>query len=65
MKRQNVDSSEAEGLVADSIEIRTKLMEQIRNGEKILSQVQAELKKIQRDAKKNGKITRSQAYNQG
>ena len=64
-KRANVTKCEAEGVVADSSEVRLSLMAQVRSGEKTLEEVQKELKKIQRDAKKNGKITRNQAFSRG
>ena len=54
--------AESDGRVADSLDVRMALMEQVRSGEKTLEEVQAELKKIKRNAKKNGKITRNQAY---
>lgn len=64
-KRANIEKCEADGLVADSAEVRMALMEQVRNGEKTLDEVQKELIKIKRDAKKNGQITRNQAYERG
>ena len=64
-KRANVNQCEADGLIADSMDIRLALMEKVRSGECTLQEVQAELKKIKRDAKKNGKLTRSQAFNRG
>lgn len=54
--------AESDGRVADSMEVRLALMEQFRNGEKTLEEVQAELSAIKRGAKKAGKITRNQAY---
>ena len=64
-KRQNVIANEKAGNIADTTEIRMALMEKVRTGECTLEEVQAELKKIKRDAKKNGKITKSQAFNRG
>jgi dynactin complex subunit len=64
-KRSNVRDCEAKGIVADSLEVRMALMEQVKSGEKTLAQVQAELKKIKSNAKKNGMITRSQAFSRG
>lgn len=64
-KRQNVIANEKAGNIADTTEIRMALMEKVRTGESTLEEVQAELKKIKRDAKKNGKITKSQAFNRG
>ena len=54
--------AEAEGRVADSMEVRLALMARFHAGEMTLPEVQAELKRIQRGAKKAGKITRAQAY---
>ena len=64
-KRNNVTKCESEGVIADSREVRLSLMAQVRSGEKTLVEVQKELKKIKRDAKKNGKITRNQAFSRG
>lgn len=54
--------AEADGRVADSMDVRLKLVERMNAGELTLEQVQAELKRIKREAKKNGQITRAQAY---
>jgi hypothetical protein len=64
-KRANVKHCEAEGLIADSTEVRMALMEKVRTGECTLQEVQAELKKIKRNAKKNGQITKNQAFVRG
>ena len=64
-KRRNVKRCEADGVIADSDDVRLALMAQVRSGEKTLKEVQAELKKIKRNAKKNGKITKSQAFTRG
>ena len=64
-KRANVNKCESEGIRADSKEVRLALMAQVRSGEKTLEEVQKELKNIQRDAKKSGKITRNQAFYRG
>jgi len=64
-KRAAVNQAESDGVVADSMEVRLALMEQVESGEKTLEEVQAELKKIKRQAKKNGMVTRSQAFNRG
>jgi len=60
--KANLKREEADGNVADSREVRMALMAQVHSGEKTLEEVQAELKKIKRNAKKSGKITRNQAY---
>lgn len=53
---------EAQGKVADSMDVRRALIERMDAGELTLGQVQAELKRIQRTAKASGQITRAQAY---
>ena len=64
-KRQAMKTAEAAGLVADNMEYRTELVRRIDAGEISLEEGQAELKRIKRNAKKRGLLTRSQAYNQG
>lgn len=64
-KRETVRSAEANGQVADSMEVRLALVHRMNTGELTLAQVQAELKRIKRDAKKNGKVTRAQAFSRG
>lgn len=57
-----IKNAESVGKVADSMEVRMALMEQVHRGERTLEDVQAELARIKRNAKKNGQITRNQAY---
>ena len=64
-KRANVKQCEADGLVADSTEVRMALMGKVHSGECTLQEVQAELKKIKRNAKKNGQLTKNQAFIRG
>lgn len=66
-KRRNglVKSAEADGQIADSMEVRVALIERMKKGELTLDQVQSELKRIKRQAKKNGLITRAQAFSRG
>jgi cell fate (sporulation/competence/biofilm development) regulator YlbF (YheA/YmcA/DUF963 family) len=64
-KKDAVAKAEADGLIADSAEVRDELVRKMHAGEMTLEQVQAELKRIKRDAKKNGKITRAQAWRRG
>ena len=54
--------AEAEGRVADSMEVRTALMGRVHSGEITLQEAQAELARIKRNAKRNGQITRNQAW---
>lgn len=60
MKQQH--EAEASGQVADSLNVRMALIARMDAGEITLAEVQAELKKIRRAAKKKGQITRAQAY---
>lgn len=64
-KNQAVRTSEEDGEVADSMSVRMALIEKMHAGEMTLAEAQAELKRIQRGAKKAGKVTRSQAYSRG
>ena len=57
-----VKKAEADGVVADSMDVRMALIRRMHAGELTLDQVQAELKHIQRGARKAGKITRNQAW---
>ena len=64
-KQQSVREAEATGQVADSMDVRLKLIERMNKGELTLAEVQAELKRIKASAKCAGQITRSQAYRNG
>lgn len=64
-KRANIKRCETDGLVADSTDVRMALMAKVRSGECTLQEVQDELKNIKRNAKKNGKITKNQAFIRG
>lgn len=64
-KRHAVNKGEEDGIIADSLEVRMQLMKQVDSGEKTLEEVQAELKKIKRNAKRGGLITRQQAFSRG
>lgn len=64
-KRHAVNQGEEDGIIADSMDVRMGLMAQVNSGERTLSDVQAELKKIKRNAKKNGLVTRQQAFSCG
>lgn len=61
-KRAAVKKAEAAGDIADSMEYRRSLIEKMKRGEMTLEQVQAELVKTQRAAKRNGKTTRAEVY---
>ncbi len=64
-KRAHVKACESDGLVADSMEVRLRLMERVHAGEISLKDAQSELARIKKNAKKNGLITRNQAYRKG
>lgn len=64
-KRDAVKEAEAAGKVADNMDVRKGLMARVHSGEMTLKDAQAELERIKRAAKKDGKLTRSQAFSQG
>lgn len=64
-KRAAVEAAEQHGEIADSMDVRARLIGEMQRGEKTLAQIQAELAQIKRDAKRNGKTTRSAVYNRG
>ncbi|WP_139671760.1 hypothetical protein [Pseudomonas sp. F16(2018)] len=61
-KRAALQIAEKEGGVADSTEFRQALVAKLQSGEMTLDQVQEELRKVKREAKKNGKKTRAQIW---
>lgn len=61
-KRVALQIAEEQGLVADSTEFRQALVAKLESGEMTLDQVQDELRKVKREAKKNGKKTRDQIW---
>jgi cell fate (sporulation/competence/biofilm development) regulator YlbF (YheA/YmcA/DUF963 family) len=64
-KSQSLKDAEASGMVADSTDVRRKLVERMENGEITLEELQAELKRIKREGKKRGLLTREQAFARG
>ena len=64
-KRDALKKAENEGLVADSMAYRIALVHRFHTGEITFEQMQAELKQTKLNAKKNGLLTRSQAFNRG
>lgn len=64
-KMESVNQADAEGHIADSMEVRRDIVRRMHAGEITLAQGQAELARIKRDAKKNGKTTRAKAYRAG
>ena len=61
-KLDAVKAAEAAGTVADSMDVRIAHIERMKAGELTLEQVQAELKRIKRNASKAGQTTRARAY---
>lgn len=61
-KRVALQIAEEQGGVADSTEFRQALVAKLQSGEMTLDQVQEELRKVKREAKKNGKKTRAQIW---
>lgn len=61
-KLAQIKDAESADRVADSMDVRMELVRKMHAGEMTLDEVQAELKRIKRNAKKNGQITRDQAY---
>ncbi len=61
-QRKAQKQAEADGRVADSMEVRKVLLARVKSGEITLAQAQAELKRIKRGAKAAGKVTRNQAF---
>ncbi len=57
--------AEAEGRVADSMEVRIALMERVNRSEITLEAAQAELKAIKRGAKRRGLTTRAASAGRG
>lgn len=64
-KRDAMKEAEANGQVADSMEVRAELVRRIQAGEITPAEGQAELARIKRNAKKAGLLTRTQAFNRG
>lgn len=62
-QKDTLRQAEAEGRVADNLHYRKELMQRVHDGEMTLEQAQAELKAVKRNARKNGQVTRSQAWN--
>jgi len=61
-KRVALQIAEEQRLVADSTEFRMALVAKMESGELTQQEALEELRKVKRDAKKNGKKTRSQIW---
>jgi hypothetical protein len=64
-RRRHVKDREAEGMVADNMDVRLAIVERIKSGEITLEQGQSELRAIKRNAKASGMVTRDQAFREG
>jgi hypothetical protein len=64
-KIRAMESADAAGQIADSMDYRMALMGRVERGDLSLVEAQAELAKVKRNAKRNGMKTRSQAYREG
>ena len=64
-KKAYIEKKEAEGKIADSMEVRIELIRRAESGEITLAEMKKELDKIKRAAKKNGQMTRAQAWRKG
>ena len=62
LRMQQLAADQESGVVADSDAVRTNLIERMHAGEMTLEQVQAELKRIQREAKKAGQPVRADYF---
>lgn len=61
-KRVAVQIAEEQGLIADSMEFRSSLLLRVQNEEITIEEALAELAKVKREAKRNGKKTRAQVW---
>lgn len=61
-KARAVAKAQQDGIVADSDSVRVEIVKRIKAGEITLAEGQAELKRIQRDARRCGMKTRSQVW---
>lgn len=64
-KKAAVKAAAARGEIADSMEYRIELVRRIERGELSPEEGQAELKKVKRNAKRNGLKTREQVFREG
>ena len=64
-KKRAVERAEAAGELADTVDVRRALLVRVRAEEITLKKAQAELRKIQRNAARDGNITLAQAWTHG
>lgn len=63
-KARAIAAAEASGELADSMAVRLEIVRRMQVGELTLEEGQAELKRIQREARKAGKPTRGSVWRQ-
>ena len=61
-RQQMIADAEQQGRVSDSLEVRMALIKKMQEEGRTLKEIQDELKRIKREGKRNGQITRAQAY---
>ena len=61
-KRRAVEQAEENGDIVDSMKARLALMAKVKSGEITLGEAQLALKKLKREGKKRGLLTREQVY---
>lgn len=61
-KRVALAIAEEQGIVADNSELRASLVAKMHAGEMTLDEVKEHLRKVKRDAKKNGMKTRDKIW---
>ena len=61
-RKAAVRNAEAEGTLADSMAVRLELIRRMQAGELTLGEVQAELKRIKRNAHANGLRTMNEVH---
>lgn len=62
IRQQQLAADNASGAIADSDAVRARLVERMHAGELTLEQAQAELKRIQREAKAAGRPVRADYF---
>ena len=63
-KNQAVAAAESQGVIADSMDGRMRIVNAIKSGEMTLEEGQKELAQIKRNASKNGQTTRGRVWRQ-
>ena len=64
-KMAAVRDAESAGLVSDSMDVRLALIARMRAGELTLDECKAELSRIQKASRLEGKVTRAHVYRTG